>query len=129
MSTRWKAFVENKPWSRARALHIHRAGSPPGSTRTWPEPDAVAIMHTPLFTTIGPGIPYAAEEPPRAFLEGHATPAGDEVGDFLQAMLDAAWELGLRPAGYADHKNELAAVRDHLKDMRFLALIANRKLG
>lgn len=42
---------------------------------------------------------------------------------FLQAALDAAWEIGLRPKGFADHKNELTAVRDHLADMRKLAKV------
>jgi hypothetical protein len=35
--------------------------------------------------------------------------------------MDAAWEIGLRPAGYADVANEIAAVRYHLEDMRVLA--------
>lgn len=42
---------------------------------------------------------------------------------FLQAMLDAAWELGLRPEGYENHTNELKAVRYHLEDMRTLAKV------
>ncbi|KKL84524.1 hypothetical protein LCGC14_1963900 [marine sediment metagenome] len=48
-----------------------------------------------------------------------------EVPDFLRAMMDAAWEIGLRPSGYEDHANELSAVRDHLADMRKLAKIPN----
>lgn len=46
-----------------------------------------------------------------------------DINGFLQAALDAAWERGLRPAGYADHKNELTAVRYHLEDMRKLAKV------
>lgn len=42
---------------------------------------------------------------------------------FLQAMLEAAWEIGLRPKDFADHKNELTAVRYHLEDMRMLAKV------
>lgn len=42
---------------------------------------------------------------------------------FLQAFLDAAWDLGLRPKGFEDHKNELTAVRYHLEDMRKLAKV------
>lgn len=47
---------------------------------------------------------------------------GDVTG-FLQAALDAAWEQGLRPTTYADHTNELKAVRYHLEDMRLLAKV------
>jgi hypothetical protein len=45
-----------------------------------------------------------------------------EVGDFLQAVMDFAWSQGFRPKGLEDHRNELKAVRDHLADMRHLAL-------
>ena len=47
----------------------------------------------------------------------------DEVEDFLRACMDAAWELGIRPTGYEDHKNELTAVRYHLEDMRRLTIL------
>ncbi len=50
----------------------------------------------------------------------------DQVEGFLQAAMDAAWELGLRPTGFKDHTNELTAVRYHLEDMRLLAKV--RKL-
>jgi len=46
-----------------------------------------------------------------------------EVNAFLQAMLDAAWEQGLRPQGYVEKTDELAAVRYHLEDMRHLAKV------
>lgn len=46
----------------------------------------------------------------------------DGMGSFLQAMLDCAWNAGMRPRGFKDHTNELAAVRYHLEDMRKLAL-------
>ncbi len=49
-------------------------------------------------------------------------PCEDAEG-FMQAILDAAWEAGLRPEGFADHKNELTAVRYHLEDMRKLAKV------
>lgn len=45
-----------------------------------------------------------------------------DVEDFLRAMMDAAWELGIRPTGYENHANELNATRYHLEDMRQLAL-------
>ncbi len=47
----------------------------------------------------------------------------ENAEDFLQSVLDAAWEVGLRPKGHADHTNELTAVRYHLEDMRKLAKV------
>ncbi len=51
----------------------------------------------------------------------------EQVEGFLQAAMDSAWELGLRPTGFRDHTNELTAVRYHLEDMRLLAKV--RKMG
>lgn len=72
---------------------------------------------------------------PFQYTEGPAMPAPSvsglhegvvpDVNGFLQAALDLAWEIGLRPAGYDDQvrKGELEAVRDHLEDMRRLAKV------
>ena len=46
------------------------------------------------------------------------------IRGFMQAMLDEAWEHGLRPRGFEDHTNELTAVRYHLEDMRKLVKLA-----
>lgn len=43
---------------------------------------------------------------------------GNEGHQFLQTALEAAWRLGLRPAGYEDHALELKATNRHLEDMR-----------
>jgi hypothetical protein len=51
---------------------------------------------------------------------------GDDINGFLQAALEVAWEIGLRPQGYADPSTELSAVRYHLEDMRALAKIPTR---
>lgn len=51
---------------------------------------------------------------------------GRDPRDFLQACMDAAWDLGLRPKGFADHTHELTAVRYHLEDMRALAKVPAR---
>lgn len=45
----------------------------------------------------------------------------DQAENFMQAIMDAAWEAGMRPRGFKDHANELTAVRYHLEDMRSLA--------
>ncbi len=47
----------------------------------------------------------------------------EDVRGFLQAAMDQAWEIGLRPTGHTDNSSELAAVRFHLEDMRTLAKV------
>ena len=47
--------------------------------------------------------------------------AGAVDGDeFLQAALDHAWEIGLRPRGFNDTTQQVTAIKDHLADMRAL---------
>jgi hypothetical protein len=59
--------------------------------------------------------------------EGHMF-TGDEGipddGNLLQAVVDAAWEAGVRPTGYSDIKNETAALREHMNDLRTVAFHA-----
>lgn len=45
----------------------------------------------------------------------------DEFRDFMQAMVDAAWNMGIRPSGVNDLDNTLEATRYHLEDMRALS--------
>lgn len=40
--------------------------------------------------------------------------------DFLQAVMDAAWEYGLRPSAFKDHEAAYDAQTRHLEDMRAL---------
>lgn len=56
-----------------------------------------------------------------AFLDDSSMP-GWRVRDFLQAMSDAAWELGIKPKQIEDNSNELKATKFHLEDMRTLVL-------
>lgn len=49
-----------------------------------------------------------------------AATGGDPGVQFLQAALDHAWEIGLRPRGFLDVPNQVAAMRNHLNDMRAL---------
>lgn len=44
-----------------------------------------------------------------------------DVRGFLQAMSDAAWEIGIKPKQIEDNSNELKATKFHLEDMRQLA--------
>lgn len=45
----------------------------------------------------------------------------DDGNSFLRAVLNAAWELGLRPDGFDDTRESMAATKQHLEDMRALA--------
>jgi len=106
--SKWRVFVENKPWLGTKSLHLARE-----------ENDGSISVVTDLeLTTIGPG----------KLLPNHDGILGQshrgEVDDFLRAIMDAAWELGIRPTGFLDHTNELTAVRFHLEDMRKLAKVS-----
>lgn len=43
------------------------------------------------------------------------------VKPFMQAIMNEAWEHGMRPTGFKDVQNETVAIRYHLEDMRKLA--------
>ena len=47
----------------------------------------------------------------------------DAARNFMQAMMDAAWNMGLRPSGVKDLESTLEATRFHLEDMRLLAKV------
>jgi hypothetical protein len=49
-----------------------------------------------------------------------------QADELIQAIVDKAWEEGFRPSGFADVKNETAAIKSHLDDMRTVAF---HKLG
>jgi len=53
-------------------------------------------------------------------------PNQPQLKEIMQALLDAAWENGMRPSGYGDVKESVAAVKAHLSDMR---MIAFHKIG
>lgn len=49
-----------------------------------------------------------------------------DAGEFMQAMLDHAWSIGMRPAGFADVPLQTQALKDHLQDMRALVFKQDR---
>lgn len=57
-----------------------------------------------------------------ATIPGRMPHLGSGVGgnEFLQAVLDHAWSLGMRPVGFLDTPNQIAAMRDHMHDLRAL---------
>jgi len=64
--------------------------------------------------------PDRSLKPEEYSVPGRAPIDGVNGQDFLQAILDHAWSEGLRPVGFLDTPNEMAAVRAHLQDMRSL---------
>lgn len=100
----WKAAVEFKQWRWDQELRVWRT-----------LPDRIEVVQPLAFKSYDRHTLVPADE---VAMKG----GEDEVKDFLQAMLDAAWKSGLRPTGFEDHKNELTAVRYHLEDMRALAM-------
>ena len=104
----WKAFLEKKPWSGIENLRIMRARH-----------DGYDLLQPFIFKHYEQ---FAGAPEDEIALPGSSwSPEGDVRG-FLQAMMDLAWSEGIRPVGAEDQRNELKAVRDHLADMRTLAL-------
>lgn len=56
----------------------------------------------------------------------HGVALGDDIKpimdgtNFLQSVMDAAWEAGIRPSGYKDTERSITAMDAHLQDMRRL---------
>lgn len=48
---------------------------------------------------------------------------GRQDKDFLQEMMDAAWNAGVRPSELNDLSSTLEATKYHLEDMRLLAKV------
>ena len=65
----------------------------------------------------------------REYDEGGYFDQNEGIGradELIQAIVDKAWEAGFRPSGFGDVKNETAAIREHLADMKSIAF---HKLG
>lgn len=107
---RWEFHIEDKPWEGSKRLYIVATAN--GQRRrfmVWPDMEEVEDG-APVSV---PALSQTREE------------MQDGVGDvdnFLQAAMEVAWRNGLRPRGFSDTTNELAATRRHLEDMRALAI-------
>lgn len=97
----WRVFVEDSILHRGRRLFVARDR---GDGRL----DVLAPL---TFTTIDAGL--AAPDAPVLDIQ-------DSEG-FLRAMLNAAWDAGLRPDGFMDTRESMKATTAHLEDMRALA--------
>ena len=87
---------------------------PDGSHEMWLQPQTIKSVQSGHFVSQDD-----------AYLDDSKTAALSTFADvrsYLQAMSDAAWEIGIKPKGVEGHTDELKAVRYHLEDMRSLAL-------
>lgn len=107
----WKFFVENKSWADICNLRIIRGN--------WNGNEVVQPF---VFKRYDKGLLIPDDE---IAISGTRIMEEDNIGgakSFLQAAMDCAWEEGMRPKALEDQRQELKAVRDHLQDMRTLAL-------
>ena len=58
-----------------------------------------------------------------------AEPAACLSPEAAQALMDGLWQCGIRPTEGAGTAGSMAAVQEHLKDMRTIAMGALRKRG
>lgn len=76
------------------------------------------MQPSPVLKTLAAGSFVGHEQ---AWLDD-SSGSGQNVRAILQAMSDAAWEIGIKPKQIEDHTSELKATKYHLEDMRTLAL-------
>ena len=100
MKTGWNVFARYEPMYAGHSLHIIN------DTR-----DGRYYVKRIEMERIDPGTSIAISDQPVPM---------EEVEDFLRACMDAAWEIGMRPTGYEEHKQEVSAVGYHLEDERKL---------
>jgi len=70
----------------------------------------IAVMQPPLFHTMD-----------ISEVDGFASAPMTLTKESVQRMMDQLWECGVRPSNGAGNVGELAAVKEHLKDMRDIA--------
>ena len=104
----WKVYIENQiTWGSSR-IHMARVR----------DDGKVDVVQPLVLKTIKQGLLPIYDG---GLLGEGKTQA--ECQEFLRAIMDAAWDIGIRPTKFADHTDELKAVRFHLEDMRLLAKV------
>jgi len=84
------------------------------------------VMNAPLMQHHSPMMTMGEKD---ALMDDSKHPT-EGVRDFLQAMSDAAWDIGIRPKQIESHASELRATKYHLEDMRKIAGVdAPRNIG
>lgn len=111
MSANWEFFVDEKDYGFRADVLIRRE-----------TPDGLEFAEPLQFRAVEPSLATSAY--PRALADMHKA----DLRAFLQAAMDEAWKIGLRPTGHEDNTSELKAVRYHLEDMRALAKVPPRPI-
>jgi hypothetical protein len=101
-------IVHRDPWGMNEQLFVARRSA---------DGNSFDIFDPPMFQTFAQGQTFPSDKP---FLESVNFGDTGDVRDFLQACMDAAFKLGMKPRNYEEPKNELVATKRHLEDMRSL---------
>ncbi|KKL55824.1 hypothetical protein LCGC14_2251570 [marine sediment metagenome] len=110
MNDGWKAYAEDRPEWMGAELWIRRKEAN----------GKISILKDMVFETIEDGQLIKTED---SFpMRGEFDAKG-----FMQSIMDAAWRIGMRPEGWEGSEGQVRAMRDHLEDMRTLALHRFRK--
>ncbi len=104
----WQVYIERRPWDMATRLRI--------VSKT--HPGSFDVVQPFMFKSHEYGECVGDDE---IAIENRGGQP-DRVESFLQALVNAAWDHGIKPVQMQDHSNELKAVRDHLSDMRSMAM-------
>lgn len=83
--------------------------------------------YTGHITVFGPAVLHAGGEGKGPWISAACFENGMPGSrNLLQAVMDAAWEEGIRPTGWEGHELQLGALKSHLQDMR---QIVAKKIG
>jgi hypothetical protein len=105
----WRARLEYQIHSDGYALFMARRDLD-GATVV-PAITLTRVQRGPMFE-LPPAVPIMTSD------EG--------LDSFLQVLMDAAWERGIRPKNYEGTASQIGAMKDHLNDMR---AIVGKQLG
>lgn len=104
---KWRAKVGSNDFGHGRALFVSAQ-----------RPDGVRLAVTGLTWT--PVERFSAYPPTLAETYEEERDNLGDVTNFLQVIVDAAWEAGIKPVQAKAGDGEIGAVRAHLDDMRSL---------
>lgn len=99
--SQWKCYVDDSHFRQGARIAIVREH----------DDGSVEFVQPFTLTTIPPGEQFPTE----------GTVQLRDALPFLRAMLNAAWEHGLRPDGFNDTRESMKATSAHLQDMRAIA--------
>ena len=97
--TRYRAIIHRDNLIDATVFHLVRKSEGEAS-------DVALAIQDLAFVKTGENIPRACHV--------------DDTHDIVQAIVDAAWEAGIRPHSYKDEASSIARIEFHLADMRAL---------